>query len=217
MINEQSRYEKSAEYSWKWNSLTLISKIKYHFHFDKTVLGVFQEYWCTKSSLEPLNWMNNHCPLSGLELFRVELVVLTWFIGCGNTTSYPCQIILRSFHVVTVTFTLSLPALQLYSCSLSFPDVLRLSLIHSTGNLCGLRSTDTNASGTDMQSSRNTSNIDCTVSRRDHCNQAIRWTLCDATCLSYGREDEFQPFLYLSSLAIHHMLTSGCWPLRQEL
>lgn len=127
MINEQSWDEKSAEYSWKWNSLTLISKIKYHSHVDKTVLGVFQEYWCTKSSLEPLNWMNNHCPLSGLELFRVELVVFTWLIGCGNTTSYPCQIILRSFHVVTVTFTLPLPPLQLRSCCLRFSDVLRLT------------------------------------------------------------------------------------------
>lgn len=127
MINEQSRDEKSAEYSWKWNSLTLISKIKYHFHFDKTVLGVFQEYWCTKSSLEPLNWMNDHCPLSGLELFRVELVMFTWLIGCGNTTSYPCQILLRSFHTVIVTFTLALPPLQLRSCCLRILDVLRLT------------------------------------------------------------------------------------------
>lgn len=127
MINEQCWDEKSAEYSWKWNSLTLISKIKYHFHFDKTVLGVFQEYWCTKSSLEPLNWMNNHCPLSGLELFRVELVVLTRLIGCGNTMSCPCQIILRSFHVVIVTFTLPLPLLQLCSCCLRFSDVPRLT------------------------------------------------------------------------------------------
>lgn len=163
--------------------------------------------------------MNNHCPLSGLELFRVELVVFTWLIGCGNTTSHPCQIILRSFHVVIVTFTLPLPPLQLCSCCLRFSDVLRLTgfVWSSPLETSVAWALQTNASGTDTQSSGNTSNIDCTVSSRDHCNQAIRWTLCDATYLSYGREDEFQSFLYLSSPAIHHMLTSGCWPLRQRL
>lgn len=97
------------------------------------------------------------------------------------------------------------------------PQTYWVCLIQSTGNLRGLSSMDTNTSGTDTQSCRNTSHIDCTLSRRDHCNQAIRWTPCDATCLSFGREDKFQSFLYLSSPAIHHMLTSGCWPLRQEL
>lgn len=35
-----------------------------------------------------------------------------------------------------------------------------------------------------------------TLSRRDHYNQAIRRALCGATCLSYGREEGFQAFLY---------------------
>lgn len=90
-------------------------------------------------------------------------------------------------------------------------------LMQSTGNLCNLSSTDTNASGTAMQSSRNISDTDFPLSRRDQRNQAIRRTLCDATCLSFGREDEFQSFLYLPSPAIHHVLSPGCWPLGQEL
>lgn len=188
MINEQSRGEKSAEYSWKWNSLTLIPKIKYHFHFDKTVLGVFQEYWCTKSSLELLDWMNNHCPLSGLELFRVELVVFTWLIGSGSTTSYPClnhpEELPRcdwNLHTSSATPAALLLLFEVLRC----PQTNWVCLFQFTGNLCGLSSTDTNASGTDRQNSRNTSNIDCTVSRRDHCN--LRWTLCDGIWVVAGK------------------------------
>ena len=36
------------------------------------------------------------------------------------------------------------------------------------------------------------------LSRRDHYNQAIRWSLHDTTRLSYGREDGFRSFLHLS-------------------
>lgn len=116
-------------------------------------------------------------------------------------------------HTSPATATALFLLLEVLRC----PQTYWVCLIQCAGNLCGLSSTDTTASGTDRQSSRNTSDIDCTASSRDHCNQAIRWTFCAATYLSYGREDEFQSFLYLSSPAIHHMLTSGCWPLRQEL
>lgn len=157
--------------------------------------------------------MNNYCPLSGLELFRVELVVFTWLIGL-SMPNHPEELPRCDCNLHTSPATPA--ALSLLFELLRCPQTYWVCLIQSTGNLCGLSSTDTNASGTDTQSSRNTSNRDYTVSSRDHCNQAISWTLCDATSLSYGREDEFHSFSYLSSPAIHHMPISGCWPLRAE-